>query len=206
MTDNIAKREQARQVWRLNKKEDIPVLEALQTANISKDTYYEYKREYESDWENQLLTVQEVEERLDELSDQLSDMRELADTVEDQVEDVGGDTELIEKAEEAHSTAIQCQQSYSNIKLRMDKLEEEIGYSYDPEKDSPPKKVSEVSGQVAELKSQVEDMQDRVSGFDTRLGNLESAHQSDVSKLWEDVHRAANSGLLASDNVLQHNL
>lgn len=62
----IAKREKARRVWRLNKKEGIPVLEALETVEISKDVYYRIKDNYEEEWEEEILTVEQIQKELSE--------------------------------------------------------------------------------------------------------------------------------------------
>ena len=144
MTDNIAKREEARQVWRLNKKEGVPVLEALETANISKDTYYSYKGEYEDEWENQLLTVQEIDERVEKLSDELSDIREMADKVEGRLEGVDEIGQKMERIERARSDWLDVDNRFMSHGERLDAIEREIGVDFDPEEDGPPVTVEEV--------------------------------------------------------------
>src|SRR6056297_139119 len=135
MTDNIAKREEARQVWRLNKKEGVPVLEALETANISKDTYYEYKGEYEDEWQNQLLTVSEIDEQLEKLSDELSDLREMADKVEGRLDGVDEIGQKMDRIERARSDWLDVDSKFRTHDQRLDALENEIGVDFDPEED-----------------------------------------------------------------------
>jgi DNA repair exonuclease SbcCD ATPase subunit len=66
-TDKLQKREKSRRVWRLNKKEGIPVMEALDSVGISKDVYYRIKNEHEDTWENEITTAEELEDKLEEL-------------------------------------------------------------------------------------------------------------------------------------------
>jgi len=206
MTDNIAKREEARQVWRLNQKEGVPVLEALETANISKDTYYSYKNEYEDEWEDQLLTVQEIDEELEKLSDELSDIREMADKVEGRLEGVDEIGQKMDRIERARSDWLDVDDRFRNYGERLDALERELGVDFNPEKDGPPMTVEDVDKRVSGVEKHVSDLEDRLNDIEMKMGNIEKAHKSDMRKVWKDVHRAANSGLFASDSVLNHNL
>jgi chromosome segregation ATPase len=82
----IVKREKARRVWRLNKKEGIPVLEALDTVDISKDVYYRIKDEREEEWEEEILTVEQIQKRLSEVEEELERKENKLEQMEDRVQ------------------------------------------------------------------------------------------------------------------------
>lgn len=84
-TDELQKREKSRRVWRLNKREGVPVLEALDAVGISKDVYYRLKNQYEEKWANEIVTAEGLEEKLEEL-DRRAD--ELEGKIEERDEDV----------------------------------------------------------------------------------------------------------------------
>ena len=94
-TDELQKREKSRRVWRLNKKEGIPVMEALDSVGISKDVYYRMKNEHEETWKNEITTAEELEDKLEELKretrrfdDQLEQYREEAQEAKSMASDL----------------------------------------------------------------------------------------------------------------------
>lgn len=94
-TDKLQKREKSRRVWRLNKKEGIPVMEALDSVGISKDVYYRIKNEHEDTWENEITTAEELEDKLEELKRKtegferrLEDWREEAEEAKEYADDL----------------------------------------------------------------------------------------------------------------------
>lgn len=87
MAREIQKREKARRVWRLNKKEGIPVLEALESVDLGKDVYYRLKDEHEEAWEEEILTSEQIQEELEELQDQLRELREQGDRIEERFDE-----------------------------------------------------------------------------------------------------------------------
>ena len=94
-TDKLQKREKSRRVWRLNKKEGIPVMEALDSVGISKDVYYRIKNEHEDTWENEITTAEELEDKLEELKRKtegferrLEDWREKAEEAKEYADDL----------------------------------------------------------------------------------------------------------------------
>jgi len=84
-TDELQKREKSRRVWRLNKREGVPVLEALDAVGISKDVYYRLKNQYEEKWANEIVTAEGLEEKLEELDRRAT---ELEGKIEERDEDV----------------------------------------------------------------------------------------------------------------------
>jgi len=205
MTQNVAKMEQARRVWRLNKKEGVPVLEALETAEISKDTYYEYKRKYESDWESQLLTVQEVEERLEELSDELNDLTDYAGTVEEKLEEADDTAEIVDRAHAAHERAAGAEELADRMERRLQQLEKRVGYQFDP--DEQDLTLEGMDERLNDFRKRLNSMEETVGTIDRRLKNLENKHSSDMAAVWEDMKVLANQGMFESTSPedLNHN-
>lgn len=166
---NLAKREEARRVWRLNKKESIPVLEALETADISKDTYYNYKREYESDWEGQLLSAKDVEKRLERLSEELVDLREEAELVEERLDQAEEMTEAVEEVEDALVRADQAESHAYQAKQSLQTIERELGISIDAETGEVDTSLSEVAERQQRLGSQLTGLSGRVEELEETL-------------------------------------
>jgi chromosome segregation ATPase len=124
MVDNPAKREEARRVWRLNKKEGIPVLEALETADISKDTYYQYKSEYESEWEGEIHTAEEVERELERLRGEISDLMEKADDIGDRFGEIEEKFDSIDDQLAAERTAEQLWELHDDVEFLEHRIQE----------------------------------------------------------------------------------
>ena len=82
----VAKKEKARRVWRLNKKEGVPVLEALETVDISKDVNYRIKDDWEEEWEEEILTVEQIQKRLAELDEKLEKRENKLQQLEERVQ------------------------------------------------------------------------------------------------------------------------
>jgi len=130
MSDNPVKREEARRVWRLNKKEGVPVLEALETADISKDTYYEYKAEYESEWEGQIVTAEEVERELERLRGEVSDLAERAAEIDGEFSEIEESFEEIEEQVAAERTAARLWDRLEEIEWRVQRVDEQEEEAY----------------------------------------------------------------------------
>jgi chromosome segregation ATPase len=105
----IAKKEKARRVWRLNKKEGVPVLEALETVDISKDVYYRIKGDWEDEWEEEILTVEQIQKRLAEVDEKLEKREKKLEQLEDRILEarrVAGDIDSIEAVRERATEAV----------------------------------------------------------------------------------------------------
>jgi len=111
-TDEIQKREKSRRVWRLNKKEGIPVMEALDSVGISKDVYYRQKNEHEDEWENEITTAEGLEDKLQELQRKTERFEDTLNSYK-------------EEAEEAQSKAAELEMEenwYSRVGDMQDKM------------------------------------------------------------------------------------
>lgn len=163
MSVNPAKREEARRVWRLNKKEGVPVLEAIESADISKDTYYEYKSEYESEWEGEIVTAKEVERELESLRSKISDLSEKAESVDSRFSEVGEEFDKIEEQVKAERTARKLFKKMEALEWEVEKLSEDVGKNYDAkERKKDPVDLRQLRGNVHELKERQDKIAARV--------------------------------------------
>jgi chromosome segregation ATPase len=124
----MVKREKARRVWRLNKKEGVPVLDALETVDISKDVYYRIKDKYEGKWEDEILTVEQIQKRLSELSDTLETMENRTRQVQDRLDEVRGDAQEIEDVARVHHRTLGFERRLEDIEEEMDELASRANY------------------------------------------------------------------------------
>lgn len=115
----MVKREKARRVWRLNKKEGVPVLDALETADISKDVYYRIKDKYEEEWEEEILTVEQIQKQLSELSENLETLENRSRQVQDRLDQVRSDAHGVEEAARAA-------RGLDALEWRLEEVEEEV--------------------------------------------------------------------------------
>lgn len=184
---NLAKREEARRVWRLNKKESIPVLEALETADISKDTYYSYKGEYESDWEGQLLSAKDVEERLERLSEELVDLREEAELVEERLDQAEEMTEAVEEVEDALVRADQAESHAYQAKQSLETIERELGISIDAETAEVDASLSEVAERQEQIGAEYSSLSGRVEELEETLAKEQRQRQDGDDNLREQI-------------------
>lgn len=123
----IAKKEKARRVWRLNKKEGIPVLEALETVDISKDVYYRIKGNWEDKWEEEILTVEQIQKRLAEVDEKLEKREKKLKQLEDRILDarrIAGGIEGVEavreRADEAFETGRDLEDRVEHLEIEAD--------------------------------------------------------------------------------------
>jgi septation ring formation regulator EzrA len=181
MSVNPAKREEARRVWRLNKKEGVPVLEALESADISKDTYYEYKSEYESEWEGEITTAKEVERELESLRSKISDLSEKAESVDSRFSEVNEEFEEIEEQVQAERTARKLWDKMERFEWELQRLSEDVGKSYDASE----RKKGRVD--LRQLEANVRQLTERQEKIAARVE--ESASEKRVSRLEDTIER-----------------
>lgn len=190
MSENPVKREEARRVWRLNKKEGVPVLEALETADISKDTYYEYKAEYESEWEGQILTAEEVERELERLRGEITDLSEKAEELGGafgEVEDMFGE---IEEQVAAERTAAELWDRMEKVEWRIQKFDEIEEESY-PEYQNNPLDLREMREELTETMERQEEL---VTAVEAKAeASTVNRLETTVSRLEREVKKAPRS-------------
>lgn len=184
---NLEKREEARRVWRLNKKESIPVLEALETADISKDTYYQYKNEYESDWEDQLLSAKDVEKRLERLSEELVDLRENAELVQERLDQAEEMTDAVAEVEDALVKADQAETHAYRARQSLQSIERELGVSIDPDSGEVEASLSELAERQGQLGTELSELGRRVDGLEETLRKEQRQRQEGDDRIKEMI-------------------
>lgn len=175
MQANPVKKEEARRVWRLNKKEGVPVLEALETADISKDTYYEYKADYEAEWEGQITTAEEIENELERLRGEISDLSERAEEVGGEFSNIEEEFSDIEDQIAAEQTAGQLWKKMEKVEWRVEQIDIEEEETY-PGKKRERLDLRKMREQLTETMKQQKEIVEVVNGKAeaSRLDNLES--------------------------------
>lgn len=123
----MVKREKARRVWRLNKKEGIPVLDALETVDISKDVYYRIKDEYEEKWEEEILTVEQIQKRLSEATEALDTLENRTGQVQERLDEVRADAREIETAADAYHHLHGLEYRLEDVERDLDEIAGELG-------------------------------------------------------------------------------
>lgn len=195
---NLANREEARRVWRLNKKEGIPVLEALETANISKETYYSYKREHESDWENQLLSAKDLENRLEELSEELVDLREDAELVGERLDRAEDMTDAVKQVEDAVAAADSAESQAYRAERGLRQIEAELGVSIDPDDGEVLVSLEDVSDQQERLTNHLRSVTERVEELEETMRDEQQKRQEAHDKMRKKIEEVSDSGGLFS--------
>jgi len=175
----IAKKEKARRVWRLNKKEGIPVLEALETVDISKDVYYRIKDEYEEKWENEILTVEQIQKRLREVTETLEKREKKLEQVEERMYEARRMAGEIEGAVVAEQQVSEHDRELEELRERVETLEAEGGLGQGPSLKQVMRKVRKLErqnldGRVSTLEGDIEDVRGRVDRNSNRYGQLSS--------------------------------
>lgn len=115
-TDELQKREKSRRVWRLNKREGVPVLEALDAVGISKDVYYRVKNQYEEKWENEIVTAEGLEEKLEELDRRADELEEKIEERDDDVSSVYGKIQNIRAEEQFYDRVKRMEEEMIAVK------------------------------------------------------------------------------------------
>lgn len=205
MASEIEKREKARRVWRLNKKEGIPVLEALESVDIGKDAYYRIKDEKESDWQEEILTAEQ-------LGDELAELREEVEALEERAE--AAEAELAEAEERAagisqdagwYDRVASNRDAINDLQMEFQTFAETIGFDVDAGRvemrtisasaeESLERRFRDLKDQGAivefeEVRGEVREVEASVDRLDGRVSDVEAKVQKVRRTLGEQIDR-----------------
>jgi DNA repair exonuclease SbcCD ATPase subunit len=174
-TDKLQKREKSRRVWRLNKKEGIPVMEALDSVGISKDVYYRIKNENEDKWQNEIITADELENKLEELQervgefeDNLSEFEERADKMESRAQSLSLEANYYERVNDMEDRMIGIENLLERADIDLDDVDDMEGVS-GHERD-----IEEIKEYLQQFNQSIQTLDDRVNDIAQSQEKLES--------------------------------
>ena len=174
-TDKLQKREKSRRVWRLNKKEGIPVMEALDSVGISKDVYYRIKNENEDKWQNEIITADELENKLEELQErvgefesQLSEFEERADKMESRAQSLSFEANYYERVNDMEDRMIGIENLLERADIDLDDVDDMEGVS-GHERD-----IEEIKEYLQQFNQSIQTLDDRVNDIAQSQEKLES--------------------------------
>lgn len=174
-TDKLQKREKSRRVWRLNKKEGIPVMEALDSVGISKDVYYRIKNENEDKWQNEIITADELENKLEELQervgkfeDNLSEFEDRADKMESRAESLSFEANYYERVNDMEDRMIGIENLLERADIDLDDVDDMEGVS-GHERD-----IEEIKEYLQQFNQSIQTLDDRVNDIAQSQEKLES--------------------------------
>jgi prefoldin subunit 5 len=174
-TDKLQKREKSRRVWRLNKKEGIPVMEALDSVGISKDVYYRIKNENEDKWQNEIITADELENKLEELQervgefeDNLSEFEERADKMESRAQSLSLEANYYERVNDMEDRMIGIENLLERADIDLDDVDDMEGVS-GHERD-----IEEIKEYLQQFNQSIQTLDERVNDIAQSQEKLES--------------------------------
>lgn len=174
-TDKLQKREKSRRVWRLNKKEGIPVMEALDSVGISKDVYYRIKNENEDKWQNEIITADELENKLEELQervgefeDNLSEFEERADKMESRAQSLSFEANYYERVNDMEDRMIGIENLLERADIDLDDVDDMEGVS-GHERD-----IEEIKEYLQQFNQSIQTLDERVNDIAQSQEKLES--------------------------------
>lgn len=174
-TDKLQKREKSRRVWRLNKKEGIPVMEALDSVGISKDVYYRIKNENEDKWQNEIITADELENKLEELQErvgefesQLSEFEDRADEMESRAQSLALEANWYERVGDMEDRMIGIENLLERADIDLDDVDDMEGVS-GHERD-----IEEIKEYLQQFNQSIQTLDDRVNDIAQSQEKLES--------------------------------
>lgn len=195
MTNETAQEEKARRVWRLNQREGVPVLEALETVGISKDVYYRVKREKEEEWEETILSVEQIQNRLSEADEliekrekQIETMRERLDDARSKLADIDDVSELEQDVRGNGSQIFQLEGKVEELERKVDSALREA----DLEK--PMRTNDELRESVEETEERMREHVGEVQSTVEELAEVVNSHTERIEKLEEQKEESDGSG------------
>jgi chromosome segregation ATPase len=193
-TDKLQKREKSRRVWRLNKKEGIPVMEALDSVGISKDVYYRFKNEHEDEWENEITTAEELEDKLQELKRKTNNFDDRLEEWRDEAQEAQRKAGELDMAENWYAQVKDIQDKMISIENLLVDEGVEVPTHIRSELNDLEEQVSQVDGRVNEYLKQAEEAREFMEELEAEQEWYEKVE--DIEDKMEDIE-----GLLQKEGL-----
>jgi len=197
-TDEIQKREKSRRVWRLNKKEGIPVMEALDSVGISKDVYYRQKNEHEDTWQNEITTAEGLEDKLQELQRKTERFEDTLSRYQEEAEEAQSKAAELTMEENWYQRVGDMQDKMLRIENIL--LDDDIDISQDlkHDLDELEEEAENLDIRLYEYRDEVEEVKEELEEIDTDADWYEKVEQIE-GKMEKIEGLLQNEGLNLSD-------
>lgn len=98
------------------------MLDALETVDLSKDVYYRIKNEREEKWEEEILTVEQIQKRLSEQAETLEKLENRTEQVQERLDDARATAGEIEDAAEVAQKVPILESEVEDLRQFVDEL------------------------------------------------------------------------------------
>lgn len=191
-TDKLQKREKSRRVWRLNKREGVPVLEALEAVDISKDVYYRLKNQYEEKWQNEIITAEGLENKLQELDRRAEELEEKIEDRDEDVQTVYSKIGEIKQEKRFYDSVRQMEEEMSRVRYLLKENDVDLSEMGDGEEEM------EERPEIKEIHKDLDELNKRTGELNSQLEEIKETQESMKDKvdfLWSvrDDRRESNS-------------
>jgi DNA repair ATPase RecN len=191
-TDKLQKREKSRRVWRLNKREGVPVLEALEAVDISKDVYYRLKNQYEEKWQNEIITAEGLENKLQELDRRAEELEEKIEDRDEGVQTVYNKINEIKQEKRFYDSVRQMEEEMSRVRYLLKENDVDLSEVGDGEEEM------EERPEIKEIHNDLDELNKRTGELNSQLEEIKETQESMKDKvefLWSvrDDRRESNS-------------
>lgn len=150
-------------------------MEALDSVGISKDVYYRIKNENEDKWQNEIITADELENKLEELQErvgefesQLSEFEDRADEMESRAQSLALEANWYERVGDMEDRMIGIENLLERADIDLDDVDDMEGVS-GHERD-----IEEIKEYLQQFNQSIQTLDDRVNDIAQSQEKLES--------------------------------